>query len=255
MFNNYIADVEKNITSNPRAFWSFVKLKSQNNSYPAVLHYEQRTSGNGEMICNMFSDYFHSTFSHSSPSHCVFDDDDTVNSLCEIGDIEVDTSEVCRLLKSLDLNKSAGPDNIPAVFIVRCSKSISIPLCILFRRSLAEGIVPEIWKSAFITPIHKKGPKDEVVNYRPISKLCLFAKILEKIVYKQVYASIKQALCPEQHGFLRGRSTTSNLISCSDFLTTHMSEPSQVDVIYTDYSKCFDRIDHIILLRKLQKSV
>ncbi|XP_013175661.1 PREDICTED: uncharacterized protein LOC106123800 [Papilio xuthus] len=57
-----------------------------------------------------------------------------------------------------------------------------------------------------------------------------------------------------QHGFLRGRSTMSNLVLCSEFLSAHMSEPSQVDVIYTDYSKCFDRIDHIILLQKLQQS-
>lgn len=53
------------------------------------------------------------------------------------------------------------------------------------------------------------------------------------------------------HGFLKGRSTTSNLVVCSVFLSEHMSRRSQVDVIYTDYSKCFDRIDHGLLMNKL----
>ncbi|CAK1578680.1 unnamed protein product [Parnassius mnemosyne] len=58
----------------------------------------------------------------------------------------------------------------------------------------------------------------------------------------------------QQHGFVNGRSTTTNLILCSDYLSEHMSEPSQVDVVYTDYSKCFDRIDHLLLLHKIQSS-
>lgn len=112
--------------------------------------------------------------------------------------------------------------------------------------------MPTIWKSAYVTPIHKKGPKNLIENYRPISKLCLFAKILEKVIYKQLYGALKHSLSSQQHGFLKGRSTTSNLIVCSEYLTLHMSKPSQVDVIYTDYNKCFDRIDHTVLLRKLQ---
>ncbi|CAK1578679.1 unnamed protein product [Parnassius mnemosyne] len=112
--------------------------------------------------------------------------------------------------------------------------------------------MPRIWKSAYVTPIYKKGPNDQVDNYRPISKLCLFAKVLERIVYDQLYAALKHTLSFQQHGFVNGRSTTTNLILCSDYLSEHMSEPSQVDVVYTDYSKCFDRIDHLLLLHKIQ---
>ena len=111
--------------------------------------------------------------------------------------------------------------------------------------------MPEIWKSALITPIHKKGPRDCVENYRPISKLCLFAKIFEKVVYRQLYASLKSNISERQHGFIKGRSTTTNLIICSDYLTQCMSQRAQVDIIYTDYSKAFDRLDHVVLMRKL----
>lgn len=252
MFSKYILSIEANISTNPKAFWSFIKTKNQANSYPAVLKFGQKASERGEDICNLFSDYFHSTFLDNTHIQYSLQDTASCSTTSDIGDIEVDVKEVYGLLKSLDLNKSAGPDNIPAIFIVSCAKSLAIPLSILFRRSFSEGVVPSIWKSVYVTPIHKTGPKDMVENYRPISKLCLFAKVLEKIVHKQLFASVKNALSSQQHGFIRGRSTTSNLLLCSDFLTHHMSEPSQVDVVYTDYSKCFDRIDHLMLLSKLQ---
>lgn len=142
---------------------------------------------------------------------------------------------------------------MPPTFIVNCARSLTVPITLLYRRSLSEGVVPKIWKTAYITPIHKKGPKDLIENYRPISKLCVFAKVLEKVVYIQLYASLKHSLSEYQHGFISGRSTTSNLLICSEYLTKHMSEPAQVDIIYTDYSKAFDRIDHVILLQKLQR--
>lgn len=252
MFRDYITTIENNISNNPRSFWSYVKTKNGNNLYPAILHYGQKSSNCGEDICNMFSEYFHSTFSNHKQDHSFDDIIDKNLTVTDIEKIEIVKEEVYELLKTLDLSKTAGPDNIPAIFIIKCARSLSTPLTNLFERSLSEGVVPVIWKSAYITPIHKKGPKNDVVNYRPISKLCLFAKILEKIIHGQVYASLKHTFSDEQHGFLKGRSTTSNLILCSDYLSEHMSKPSQVDVVYTDYSKCFDSIDHLLLLRKLQ---
>lgn len=255
MYNLYISSVEKLIKSSPRAFWTYVKSKNSSNTYPSVMQYGVRSSDQGNEISNMFAEYFHSTFLHSSPDQVQPDDNisEQLLSCADIGMIEVLEEEVYRLIKTLDLNKSAGPDNVPAIFIIMCAKSLVCPLTILFRRSLTEGIVPGIWKSAYVTPIHKKGPKNIVENYRPISKLCLFAKVLEKIVYSQVYSALRQELMPQQHGFLRGRSTSSNLLLCCEYLSKIMAEPSQVDIIYTDYSKCFDRIDHLVLFRKLQQ--
>lgn len=208
----------------------------------------------------MFGDYFHSNFLDVSIAGGGSSESDrqdncervlVADGMSDISYIEVCEDEVHRLLKLVDLNKSAGPDNVPPLFIANCATSLTVPLAILFKRSLDTGVVPSVWKSAYITPIHKKGPKASVENYRPISKLCVFAKILEKIIYRQVYSTLKHSFSEHQHGFIRGRSVTSNLVLCSDFISESMSHPSQVDVIYTDYSKCFDRIDHVILMRKL----
>lgn len=255
MFENYINIIENNIRNNPQAFWSYVKSLNQMNSYPSVMNHGQCSSGDGNEICNMFAKYFHSTFSQGSynDTSFVIEEDTrlTSNITPDIVSIEIDSTEVHRLLKNLDVKKSAGPDTIPATLIIKCARSLVVPLSLLYTKSFREGIVPSIWKSVYITPIHKKGAKNQIENYRPISKLCLFAKILEKIVHRQLYAVLKQSFSNDQHGFLKNKSTVSNLVLCSDYLSKYMSEPSQVDVIYTDYMKAFDRIDHLILLRKL----
>ncbi|CAF4761859.1 unnamed protein product [Pieris macdunnoughi] len=258
LFNNYISGIESNIKRNPKAFWAYVKSKKQSNCYPSVLQYGNHSSGDGDVISNMFSDYFYSNFlepsavnNNSPPINTQTVPEGAACFGTDIGSIEINRDEVYRFLKHVDLNKSPGPDNIPPVFIVNCADSLTLPLSILFQLSLTSGVVPTLWKSAYITPVLKKGSKAVVENYRPISKLCAFAKIMEKMFYRQVYAALKLDFCEYQHGFIKGRSTTSNLILCSDFISDSMANGSQVDVIYTDYSKCFDKIDHNILLSKL----
>lgn len=216
------------------------------------LNYNNQSLTSRESICEAFSLYFHSNFldSSSNTNYICAPPLESASSF-DISSISVSVDHVKKLLTNIDSSKAAGPDNISPKFLIRCAKTLALPVAILFRKSLACSIVPKIWKSAFITPVHKKGDKTEVVNYRPISKLCVIAKILERIVYDQVYSALKHAFSPFQHGFLRGKSTVTNLILLNDFLTAAMDKGNQVDVIYTDYNKAFDRIDHFILLQKL----
>lgn len=248
-YKDYLIKIEKLIHSNPKMFWSFIKSKRSTSTYPATMIYLDQSSDTGPGICNLFSNYFRTTFLDPDPvpSYCATQN----NSPCAMSSLVISDNNVFKLLKSLDLNKSAGPDTIPAQFLVNCAKELSSPVTLLFQRSLREGIVPDIWKRAYITPIHKKGPKNDIQNYRPISKLCLLAKILERLVFNQLYSNIKCTFIPQQHGFLKGRSTVSNLVTLNEYLTSNMENGFQIDVVYTDYSKAFDRIDHNILLSKL----
>ncbi|CAG9103056.1 unnamed protein product [Plutella xylostella] len=250
-YANYIRSIESAIVQNPKAFWSYVKSKREGSSVPSSVSYAGVTSDTGPGISELFSSYFHSTFIQNNTSNNNPYPSDIL-SVCDISSIEVRTGEIERFLKSLDLSKSAGPDEMPAVFLSNCASELTVPIAILFSRSLTEGVVPLRWKLAFISPIHKKGSKDQVGNYRPISKLCLIAKVLERIVFNQLYNRLKSAFSPAQHGFLKGRSTVSNLVIFNDFITEEMdSNNNQVATIYTDYSKAFDRIDHYLLLQKL----
>lgn len=255
----YINNVEKSIKENPKFFWRYFKTKNTSN-YPSVMIFNKNKSSSGIEICNFFADYFHSTFltPDSDPVNLNYNNNNIdFHSMSVDGDISTvyisDSTVKSKLLK-LDAYKSAGPDGIPPILLIKCAEQLSVPLQILFNRSLKEGYMPNVWKMAYISPIHKKGSKNEITNYRPISKLCSIAKVFEKIIYEQLYASISKYLPLSQHGFIRGRSTVSNLILLNDFVSGSMDEGKQVDVVYTDYAKCFDRIDHNILILKLQNA-
>lgn len=255
----YIHLVEKSIGINPGYFWSYVNTKSRSKGMPNCLKYNNTLFNTGSSICEAFSKHFQSSFldsgnnaqNNSSSSGAEAPLFSPYSS--DISTVYVDENLVFNLLNKLDPNKPAGPDHMPSYFLLRCAKSISKPISIIFKRSLEEGVVPVAWKKAFVTPVHKKGPKNEIVNYRPISKLCIVSKVFERLVYDQVYPALKQSFSSSQHGFLKNRSTVSNLILLNEFTTDAMDMGAQVDVVYTDYSKAFDRIKHDLLLHKLSK--
>jgi hypothetical protein len=251
-YKEYISRVENAVVDNPKYFWSYAKsLNKGSLGLPAVMNYDSTRADTGESICNLFAEYFKTTFLCTSSPSGVQNITEPAATSANICDIEINPNEVLKLLKSVDLNKGAGPDFIPPILILNCAESLVKPLCIIFRRSLSEGVVPEIWKSAFVTPVHKCGDRSNIKNYRPISKLCIFAKTFEKIVHSQVYSSLKLSFITEQHGFVKKRSTDSNLLIFCDYASRNMESGGQVDAIYTDFSKAFDRIDHQILLQKL----
>ena len=78
----------------------------------------------------------------------------------------------------------------------------------MFRHMKSVAFVPEIWKKAFITPIHKKGPSDLVANYKPVSITSVPCKLLERIAVSKIYCHLieNNLLCSEQHGFVPDKS-------------------------------------------------
>lgn len=88
-------------------------------------------------------------------------------------------------------------------------------------------------------------------NYRPISILNCFAKVFEGVVFTQVYNHFVHLLSPCQHGFVKKRSTSTNLLTYVQELCLTFQAKKQVDSIYTDFAKAFDRVNHAILLKKM----
>lgn len=128
---------------------------------------------------------------------------------------------------------------------------MAYPLSLIYNKSLRSGIFPSCWKLAYITPIHKSGDKSLVQNYRPISKLSLFGKCLEALINKRLIQHISHSVSEHQHGFLTGKSTTTNLLCFTDYLTECFANRTQVDAVYTDFSKAFDKVNRGILIQKL----
>ena len=123
----------------------------------------------------------------------------------------------------------------------------------IFNKSISEGKVPDDWKCANITPVFKKGPKGKPGNYRPISLTSILCKVFESFMKDLLLNHLisNNILRLSQHGFLPGKSTTTNLIEYLDALTQHLDYGNAVDVIYLDFAKAFDKVPHKRLLVKL----
>ena len=119
--------------------------------------------------------------------------------------------------------------------------------------SLQTGLFPDIWKLANVTPVFKAGPKNDPNNYRPISAIAIFSRILEKIVHDQMFEFLQPILTHKQAAFRKLYSTITSLINSSDSWYETMDRGEVNLAIFLDLKKAFDTVDHTILLAKLEK--
>jgi len=163
----------------------------------------------------------------------------------------IDQNEIHDFLNNLDINASTGPDGVPSIFLKFCSFELIKPLHLIFNKSLSLGYFPNIWKKSFITPIHKSGDKHNVSNYRPIFKLSHIHKMFEAIITKKLTKIMSPYICKNQHGFRPKMSSSTNILLFQSKILDSLNNHAQLDSIYTDFQKAFDKINHSLLLNKL----
>ena len=166
--------------------------------------------------------------------------------------IQVSSAEVCELLSTLDISKATGPDNLSVVILNNCATSLSPSLTAFINASLRSVFYVSGWKQANISPIHRKGSRQEIENYREISLFPVVAKIQEKCVAKKFIPHINAILHPSQHGFKQGLSCTSQLLEVLQNIGVKLDKGHETDIIYLDFAKAFDSVCHRRLLWKLQ---
>ncbi|GAB0186537.1 mitochondrial enolase superfamily member 1 [Grus japonensis] len=130
-----------------------------------------------------------------------------------------------------------------------------LPLSIIFGRSWRAGEVPGDWRKANVTPVFKKGKKEDPGNYRPVSLFSIPGKVMEQLILGVINKHVeeKKVIRSGQHGFTKGKSCLTNLIAFYDGMTSWVDEGRAVDVVYLDFSKAFDTMSHNILISKLRK--
>ena len=148
---------------------------------------------------------------------------------------------------------SSGPDFIPDYILKGCKSGLKCPLLFIFNLILESSTYPDFWKCTKVTPIHKKGESSCIENYRPVALLSAPAKMFEIILHKYIFNHCRSVLVDQQHGFRPGRSTVTNLLTFSNFVSRSLDSGVAVDVVYTDFEKAFDKVDHNLLVRKLAK--
>ena len=162
--------------------------------------------------------------------------------------------EIINLANLAKYSRSPGPDGIDPLIARKTIGSVAGVVSAIINSSFETGIIPPDLKIANITPIFKQGDKMSMTNYRPVSVLSYFAKIMEKAMCDRLtgYINIRDVLYPSQYGFRTGHTTDMALINIQDLITKAIDTSTFSIGIFLDLAKAFDTVDHRILLKKLE---
>lgn len=165
----------------------------------------------------------------------------------------VEASELCNIVNSLKVNKAPGDDGFTAKLVKENINLLMRPLLHIYNLSLTSGICPKSFKLAKVIPIFKKGDVADPNNYRPISLLPVFNKILEKIVCSRIRNFVEKhnLLYRYQFGFRENYSTTLAVMEAMDYCYDNIDKKNLVLGLFLDLEKAFDTVQHEALLAKL----
>lgn len=209
-------------------------------------------SSDDNLISNLFAEFFASTYSSStfnSNDQYSYSFPESMNFNISV----IDQLTVTKYMKNLKLSHVAGPDLVPSSILKHYHHLLSTPLTYIFNKSLKLGYFPTIWKQSFIIPLFKSGSKADISNYRGIAKLSVIPKLFEKLLYDTLSHQALSVLSPFQHGFSKSRSTITNLLEFTTLVMEGFIGGKQTDVIYIDFSKAFDKVNHNLLVHKLNR--
>ena len=237
---------------NLKGFHSYVKSKTKIKDPVGPLKQENKIITDPAQIAEILNKYFNSVFTNENTTNIPTPVPRAYGSCIET--ISFNHRRVADKIKTLKSSPAAGPDGFSSIFLQRYAEHLSLPLAIIFNRSMQSGTIPRQWRDANITPIFKKGGKGDPGNYRPISLTSVPCRIMESIIKEDIIDHLcrHSLIYPSQHGFMRRRSVLTNLLHFFEVVTSNVDEGLPMDVLYLDYSKAFDKVPHVRLIRKME---
>ena len=253
--NNKELKAVATVKKNPRFFFSYAKKHSKLRSNVGPLRdSDEILQTNPKVMADILQQQYVSVF--TDPANPVIRDT-TANlkpQTCKIEDMTFSVKDIISAIDEIDTYSSTSHECIPACILKACKQNLSIPIHMLWEQSFSHGKIPESLKEQFITPIHKKDSKADPANYRPVSLTSHVIKVFERVIRNTLveYLEGNFLLSAKQHGFRKGRSCLTQLLAHYDNIVRNLNSGSETDVIYLDFSKAFDKVDHKLLLNKLK---
>ena len=258
----YYSEYFEEHTNNIKKTWSGIKeivnLKNSDSHKITQLNIEGVIIDNAKEIATNFNDFFVNVGPDTdskipvsvniTPEHFLKD-----RNASEFLISYVTEDEILEIIKSLE-NKSTGPNSIPLKLLKIIPDLIIKPLCRLINKSFSNGIFPDLLKIVKVIPIHKGNSNQNMNNYRPISLLLIFDKIIEKLMHKRLYKFLDEnnILYDKQYGFRKNNSTIFSLIEITEKIKESIDNNKFGCGIFIDLRKAFDTVNHKILIKKLE---
>jgi len=251
----YERKITANLKTNPKSFFAYLRSKRKLKVTVKSLKREDGTETEGaEETASELLSFFGSVFEEEPYGPLEKDCFRKVQGFSEIGPLAISVEEVAAELLALNVDKSAGPDGVHPKLLKSLASNPGFVKAVhtLFVQCADSRKIPADWKVANVVALHKKGSRDKAENHRPVSLTCVLGKVYEKFVRKHIVNHAEGSVSHDQHGFISGRSCTSNLLEAFDTIIDMMDEGLPVDILYFDFRKAFDTVPHYRLLVKLE---
>lgn len=254
-------ELQKN-KSNPKNLWKSLKNICSIYSNPSKNSDLLSVSSNANSSLNFCNEYFANVgnkFAQTILNKLSKSESELAKSMSSLtSNIKsfflhpTNTCEVDKIITQLKNDSAPGIDGIQASLIKSIKSHILEPLTYILNLSLSSGVFPTSWKTACVIPIHKSGCTFSPENYRPISLLTIFSKILEKIVNNQLIKFISTHLHPHQFGFRPGYSTEDAVLQLTNKISSILDDKRNCIAVFLDLAKAFDTVSIPLLLKKLE---
>lgn len=251
----YKLEMEQLINEDPKKFFEYVNTcRKTHDDLPSEMEYNGKSVNTQLNIANSFAKHFSKAY--TSPSDAVInihtEDGLILRDLCaNFPTIKITEDLILEKINNLPSNLVSGPDGVPNLFVKKCIATLLTPITRILSETLKTGYVPDVWKKSFIRPVHKSGVRSKVENYRGVALQCVFPKLLDSIIANHLDFHMKSIIDENQHGFVKGKSTITNLAEFTSCVLNMMENQIQTDTIYLDIAKAFDSVSVELLIHKL----
>nr|CAD2202349.1 unnamed protein product [Meloidogyne enterolobii] len=231
---------------------NFIKNSIKSKQNIPVLLYNNKYIFDDNEKCEIFGNYFSEIFINNFGTNNK-KPEFTLNIKNTLEDIDFDIITVANTLKNLPNKNSTTQNDISYKILKNCHDILAPTLCELFRNSLDSGDIPDKWKNSIIIPIYKNGNRACIQNYRPISLTSTTCRVFEKILASEILKFLLEndLISKHQFGFLPKRSTTTQMILTLTKWYEGLINNQNIDIIYVDFQKAFDKVPINYLLEKL----